>query len=73
MSFFFENAISVEDIIRRAIDLEIVVSLIQSKFRKEFNLADHMKVWMKKDAELKKLLEDENKRINGDKSVEWYN
>ena len=66
LSIFLENILSVEEIIRRAIDLEIIISVIQSKFRKEFNLADHMAIWMKKDNELKKLLEDENKKINID-------
>ena len=66
LSIFLENILSVEEIIRRAIDLEIIISVIQSKFRKEFNLADHMAIWIKKDNELKKLLENKNKKINID-------
>ena len=61
LSIFLQNTLSVEEIIRRGIDLEILISFIQSNFKQEFNLENHMKVWIKKDIELKKLLEDESK------------
>ena len=63
MSVFLENTLSIEEIIRRAIDLEIIISFIQLKFGKEFNLVNYMKIWIKKDDELKKLLENESKNL----------
>ena len=59
----YENTLSVEEIIRRSFDLEILISHIQLKFGKEFNLNNYMETWMKKDVELEKLFEDENKKI----------
>ena len=60
---FLENTLSIEEITRRAIDLEIIISFIQLKFGKEFNLVNYMKIWIKKDDELKKLLENESKNL----------
>ena len=62
LSTFLENILSVEEIVKRAIDLEIITSFIQLKFGKEFNLVNYMKTWVKKDSEFKKLLEDEGKK-----------
>ena len=59
----YENTLSVEEIIRRSFDLEILISQIQLEFGKEFNLNNYMETWMKKDVELEKLFEDENKKI----------
>ena len=64
LSIFLENILSVEEIIRKTIDVEILVSFIQLKFGKEFNLVNYMKIWTKKDDELKKILEDEIKKID---------
>ena len=61
---FLENALSVEDVIRRVIDLEIIISLIKAKFGKEFTFGNYIKAWIKKDSEMKKLLENENQRID---------
>ena len=33
------------------------------RFGKEFNLVNYLKVWMRKDNELKKILENENNAI----------
>ena len=60
---FLENTLSIEEITRRAIDLEIIISFIQLKFGKEFNLLNYMKIWIKKDDEFKKLLKYESKKL----------
>ena len=60
---FLENTLSIEEITRRAIDLEIIISFIRLKFGKEFNLLNYMKIWIKKDDEFKKLLKYESKKL----------
>ena len=60
LSKFLERTLSIEEIIGRTIDLEIITSFIRMRFGKEFNLVNYMKVWMRKDNELKKILENEN-------------
>ena len=67
LSKILENKLSVEEIIRRAIDLEIIASYIQLKFGKEYNLVNYMKIWVKKDNEFKKLLEEEGKKTDANK------
>ena len=66
-SLFIENVLSAEEIIKRGIDSEITTSLIKSKFGKKFDLTEYVKALMKKDDELKKLLDDERKKMNTNK------
>ena len=63
LSKFLERTLSIEEIIGRTIDLEIITSFIRMRFGKEFNLVNYLKVWMRKDNELKKILENENNAI----------
>ena len=64
VSKFLENILSIEEITGRAIDLDIIISLIHTKFGKEFNLPNYMRIWLRKDSELKEILENENKQNN---------
>ena len=69
LSIFLEKTLSIEEIIQKEIYIEIAISFIELKFGKEFNSFNYMKIWLKKDNELKKLLEDEKKKIYNNKSV----
>ena len=59
LSNYLEEELSVEEIFGRAIDMEIIIFIVQNKFAKEYNSVNYMKIWMKKDDELKRILEGE--------------
>ena len=63
ISAFFEETLSIEEIIGRAIDLENVIYIIKKKLGKEVNLANYTKILLKKDNGLKQILENESKNI----------
>ena len=64
LSKYLENTLSIEEIIGRAIELEVIISFIQTKFGGEFNLINYIEIWKKKDEELKKIIENESKIID---------
>ena len=63
ISAFFEDSLSIEEIIGRKIDLENLIYFIRKKLGKESNLTNYIKILIHKDNEFKQIIEDENKNI----------
>ena len=63
VSDYFENSLSIEDIIERKIELEIIVDHITKKLRKGLNLKSYVNILLKNDSEFKQIIEDEKKQI----------
>ena len=64
LSTLLENSLSIEEIFRRAIDLQKVNLFIKSKYEEEFNSFNIMKVISNFDKEFIDILENEGKVIN---------
>ena len=61
LSSFFEDSLSLEEIIGRTIDLENIIYYIKKKLGTGLNLSDYMRILLKRDIEFKQIIEDENK------------
>ena len=63
LSTFFEDTLSIEEIIERKIYLETVIYFIKMKLGKELNFTKYVNILLKRDSELKQIIEDESKNI----------
>ena len=69
LSTFLKESLSIEEIIERKIDLENLISFIKIRLGKRFILPKYLSILLKKETELKKIIEDESKNIISNKLV----
>ena len=63
LSCYFEDILSIEEIIGKTLDLENINCFIKMKLRKKFTTTEYLKILLKKDNVFKKIMEDEYKNI----------
>ena len=62
ISDFFENSLSIERIIIRAINFERIKHLIKMRLNEDYNEVNFFKILIKRDKELKAIIENESKK-----------
>ena len=60
---FFEDSLSIEEIIGRSIDLENIIHFVKKKLGKEVNLTNYTRILIKRDNEFKQIIDNENRNI----------